>query len=88
MAQSNNGTPIIRTADGLVGLCDVRDFGLKGAYEPMRKRGIVCEDHGPMKVESLKAKHNPTKVCDDRCVSAKRASCECSCGGVNHGTQF
>jgi hypothetical protein len=24
--------------------------------------------------------------CDGRCLNAKRGDCECSCGGVNHGT--
>lgn len=25
------------------------------------------------------------KDCDARCLNAKRSSCECSCGGANHG---
>lgn len=29
---------------------------------------------------------NPDKVCDGRCMSAKRSSCDCSCGGENHGS--
>lgn len=37
------------------------------------------------KWEPLKGSHNPEKKCDSRCQSAKRGSCDCSCGGHNHG---
>lgn len=28
---------------------------------------------------------SPTVKCDARCLNAKRTSCDCSCGGDNHG---
>lgn len=33
----------------------------------------------------LKAFMNPSVKCDARCTHAKGFSCECSCGGENHG---
>lgn len=30
-------------------------------------------------------KYNPTKQCNDKCLSATGHHCECSCGGKNHG---
>jgi hypothetical protein len=32
--------------------------------------------------------YNPDKSCDGRCMSAKRGSCDCSCGGENHGASW
>jgi|GEM_PF-4185973 len=29
--------------------------------------------------------YSPEHVCSDRCLSATGLSCECSCGGKNHG---
>jgi hypothetical protein len=31
---------------------------------------------------------NPDHVCDARCTSARGHSCECSCGGANHGKAY
>lgn len=84
-----NGVPMIRTAEsGLVSLIDAAVFRPAGAVAAMTRRGIVCPSHGPMRVEGIKATHNPDKVCDGRCTHAKRASCDCSCGGANHGSSF
>ncbi|MFD6356750.1 hypothetical protein [Nocardia tengchongensis] len=48
---------------------------------------LICPKHRThLKWTALKATYNPDKVCDFRCVGAKRASCECACGGANHGT--
>lgn len=47
---------------------------------------LVCADHGQlMRGDVLNGTHNPDKACDGRCTSARRASCDCSCGGENHG---
>lgn len=35
--------------------------------------------------QELNATVNPDHICNDKCVSATRNVCECSCGGVNHG---
>jgi hypothetical protein len=48
--------------------------------------GLVCADHNQlMRGEALRGTYNPDKACDGRCMSARRASCDCSCGGENHG---
>lgn len=36
-------------------------------------------------VEQVFGAVSATKDCDARCINAKRSSCECSCGGANHG---
>lgn len=33
----------------------------------------------------IEGRHNPAIVCDGRCMGATGHSCECSCGGANHG---
>lgn len=44
---------------------------------------------GAIKVQCSRAiefKRNPSlHKCDARCLNAKGHSCECSCGGANHG---
>jgi hypothetical protein len=82
------GAPMIRTENGLENLYNAAYFRPAGIEAPMRRRGIWCEGHGPMRVQPLKATYNPDKACDGRCTSAKRASCDCSCGGANHGSSF
>jgi hypothetical protein len=37
-----------------------------------------------MTAEPLKAIKSDAK-CDSKCTTARRADCECSCGGANHG---
>lgn len=45
----------------------------------------ACEFCGVrMTAEPLKARTSEA-VCDGKCINARRASCECSCGGANHG---
>jgi hypothetical protein len=83
-----DGRPFIRTEFDREDLINASAFRPKGIEAPMRRRGIWCEAHGPMRVEVLNAKVNPSVPCDARCTGAKRASCECSCGGENHGSQF
>lgn len=45
-----------------------------------------CEK--PVAVVAVSGKHNPDHPCDARCTSAKGPSCECSCGGANHGADW
>lgn len=48
--------------------------------------GLVCPEHNQlMRGDVLNGTYNPDKICDGRCMSARRASCDCSCGGTNHG---
>lgn len=55
---------------------------------PGRFGGIrPCTSCGkPIKTEEIWG-NRTNKPCDARCLSAKRASCDCSCGGENHGTK-
>ena len=43
----------------------------------------VCGKHVVGK--AISGKFNPEKGCDGRCMGATGPSCECSCGGENHG---
>ncbi len=38
-----------------------------------------------MKYGKLEGHVNPSQKCDARCTSARGHSCECQCGGENHG---
>ncbi|WP_158516397.1 hypothetical protein [Kitasatospora sp. MBT66] len=58
------------------------------ARELYASHGALCADHGPMEGQHLNARYRAEKVCDGRCLSAKSAACECSCGGENHGQNF
>jgi hypothetical protein len=80
------GAPVIRTDNGLENLFNAAYFRPAGIEAPMRRRGIWCDAHGPMRVEPLNATYNPEKVCDGRCTNARRGSCDCSCRGENHGS--
>lgn len=67
-----------RTGDWAFATADIR-----AAWTAL---GLVCPDHNAlMKGETLNGTYNPDKVCDGRCMSARRSSCDCSCGGANHG---
>lgn len=59
------------TAGMLCGACD-------GKIETM---GRVTRDGGRMVTGAYDA-----CACDGRCTGARGPSCDCSCGGVNHGT--
>lgn len=52
----------------------------------MTAAGLVCPDHGAtMTYRGVKVTYNPDKICDGRCMNAKRPNCDCSCSGENHG---
>lgn len=44
-----------------------------------------CACGKAMASEPLKARLVPGHKCDSRCTGARRGSCDCSCGGANHG---
>lgn len=44
-----------------------------------------CTCGGQIEGQELRAVVSERHVCDARCVNAKRADCECACGGLNHG---
>lgn len=49
-----------------------------------------CPSHlrNLMNVRVVKGTLNPDHVCDSRCTSAKGHTCDCSCGGANHGADY
>jgi Zn finger protein HypA/HybF involved in hydrogenase expression len=53
-------------------------------YQHYGRRCPQCGDHN-VDVNLVKGVYIANKPCDGRCMSAKRNSCECSCGGANHG---
>lgn len=44
---------------------------------------VAC--HGSWIVKPVEGRYNPERKCDARCMGAVGPSCECSCGGKNHG---
>lgn len=44
-----------------------------------------CECGGRIEATELDATVSPDHICNDKCVSATRNVCGCSCGGANHG---
>lgn len=50
---------------------------------------VHCRAHKrPLAYRGLQVTLKPEHKCDARCTSAKGHSCECSCGGKNHGAGF
>lgn len=48
--------------------------------------GLWCPDcNDQMRVTPLKATRNDAKRCNDVCMRATSITCDCSCGGQNHG---
>lgn len=41
---------------------------------------------GSFRIEPIGARTFTDMKCDHRCTHAKRNLCDCSCGGINHGT--
>lgn len=41
-----------------------------------------------VKANEVVATLNPQHICNTSCMTAKRAECECSCGGENHGAAY
>lgn len=78
----------------------VHDFDLQPVAVPGREHRIQmgpagvtwltvrCDCGKAVRLHPVIGKHNPTKVCDGRCMSAVGPSCECQCGGENHGARF
>ncbi|AON96745.1 hypothetical protein SEA_GENGAR_90 [Mycobacterium phage Gengar] len=48
--------------------------------------GLFCSDHHEhLKWTQLAGRHNPDKACNGVCMAAVGPSCDCACGGENHG---
>lgn len=79
----DDGLRFVRDGDGTQYLAT--PYSLK-AVAAMAAAGLVCPQHGgTMTYVGIKATYNPDKVCDGRCMNAKRPNCDCSCAGENHG---
>jgi hypothetical protein len=74
-----------------------RAYRLHRLAEINGARTYVSDDHDArcQKCSSLRVKANevvavyhPQHICNVSCVTAKRAECECSCGGKNHGVAY
>lgn len=50
--------------------------------------GICPNCSRMMSYGALEARISPAHKCDVRCTSARGNSCECSCGGRNHGADW
>lgn len=48
-------------------------------------RRAVCACGAVVAVRPVVGKHNASIKCDARCEHATGGSCECACGGANHG---
>lgn len=57
-------------------------------YRVLVRVGLWCPDHEQMRVTPLKATRNESKRCDSRCQSATSRTCDCSCGGEQHGSAW
>lgn len=49
-----------------------------------------CPSHprNMMRVRVVEGNFSPDHVCDSRCTGAIGHSCDCQCGGVNHGSAW
>ena len=41
-----------------------------------------------VKINEVAAVLNPQHICNTSCMTARRAECECSCGGEHHGEAY
>lgn len=46
---------------------------------------FACSCGGSYRTRAVAGKHNPSKVCNAKCLASIGGVCECSCGGRNHG---
>lgn len=59
--------------------------GKPSVYGGDVENGLCSQCGRMMSYGALKAFTNPDHKCDARCTSARGHSCECACGGKNHG---
>jgi hypothetical protein len=52
----------------------------------LRAAGLWCDTHNTyLKFDQLKGRYSATKECNGVCMGAVGPSCDCQCGGENHG---
>lgn len=66
----------------------VTDAGMVLPLDPSDSSRVLVACRGcgkPRIAHPVIGKVNEAKPCNDRCMSATRHVCDCSCGGLNHG---
>lgn len=77
------------TVTALATLYAETDRGVIEFILAMRGVGWICPDHDRvMKVAAVEGVVNVDKSCNARCMGATGPSCECACGGDNHGGRW
>lgn len=71
--------------DGAQGTCFGQPFTAK-VYAGSDNECPQCKK--PMTWNRVQGVHNPDVKCDARCTGARGHTCECSCGGKNHGADW
>lgn len=57
-----------------------------GNENELRSIGCWCEEHNTyLRWNPLRGKFSPNKECNGVCMGAVGPSCDCACGGENHG---
>ncbi len=57
-----------------------------GNEKALRTAGIWCDEHNTfLKFDQLKGRTNTEKTCNGVCMAGIGPSCDCACGGENHG---
>lgn len=49
--------------------------------------GVYDPNGWKFTMKLIKGTYCPEITCDSRCTHAKGSTCDCSCGGANHGSQ-
>lgn len=70
----------------------VNSFGAVSEWQCSRDKtaAIQCRECGSVSTSGRKiqATVDAAIECGDKCHTAKGPACECSCGGVNHGSNY
>lgn len=74
---------IVRRVPAVTVLRDERDTYMSRGFIAR-----VCECGGWATGERVIGKFSNKKMCDSRCMGSKGTTCECSCGGANHGASY
>lgn len=62
-------------------------IGVAGCY--LNDTCIVCRGCGiNRRAEAVRGKFSAAHKCNAKCLASKGPSCECSCGGKNHGASY
>jgi hypothetical protein len=65
---------------------DVSIFYRGTNRDELIRAGLWCGDHDKhLEWTQLKGRTNPDKDCNGVCMGAVGPSCDCACGGENHG---